>query len=977
MPFNSSLSCYSPTPVILFSSNRVSQENLAIVCSSSFSSLKHPCSCKNKQTPNSFESLRSSSLDSLDSLSIRSTDSGSSLNSTPLSSPELPSPSIPHSLKFTPPMSPLSLSENTGLQGQQSRKPVLTLDKLPFDIRELIAQQCLQADAFRLSLTCKDLYDSSIPRIYQCIIFDSSHRHFNKEASYKRLRPKCDISYSSNSTKMQSFDVLHANYITPTSSPSKPSRQVPRFSNLATECKSNYDELFFSYSSVHTVGGMRRCIRTLARDPSKAAYIRRFEMLNNIDIADYEIQQFLEGTLPHMSNLAILVWDSSPFFTSHFLKLLCTKKQHDGQGCDQNFVFSNKNIETLSLDLKFSRTDPKTFGLEKLSFPSLRKLTIRPFISSEFLTDVAKLVSNSPDTLRNLQWLHMGRDMDRTGSNGSGSTGGSGGSTGLLSGSDPFFAFASLDPQGIISPAGSGGPVGNNQGVMGLGSNDRVSRGRAFWNLDGEIDYNCIPKFFNTLIDAVNSRQDDQIPRLPDSLYSYSGSSKLQLEYLGLTGIIVSGHKDFSLMERCIDLRCIVRLCLGGADSYNSIIDGPVLDDDNSLENHDSEGNELLPGFLPNFVSSNCNSGGKSNNRLQALRALTIDWTENGKDNVWETLGKLPIGLRSLKVIIRWSVNKAGSTTWSQLCEYYSNSIVNLHQHTLEHLVLDIGYDDTFAATETTGNNMPHHSADSHAPGGRNIAALSKASVKNLGNCKNLKGLSIAASSMEVMEDLIAQLPNLKYLRLRNPRSKPYLGQNTSYLLEDWLRYKHIVEGFWNAQGPKTQVFQPHIVDSLAENSNNRDDQDNHIGLKSLEFVKLEEYVFELQQVVSKAKSSPKSLIGGYSPNTLPSVSPLEPPLRGPGSSNMFEHLQRFDNASRKTRHNRYDIEETYGVGYYGESGYTTSTNDSTQQGEDGFQKHGNEKATGSRVLVSVILREGLTPWFTAKCEGETFVEEE
>lgn len=191
-----------------------------------------------------------------------------------------------------------------------------------------------------------------------------------------------------------------------------------------------------------------------------------------------------------------------------------------------------------------------------------------------------------------------------------------------------LFAFASLDPQGVISPAGSGGPVGNNRGVMDAGqSNDRISRGRAFWDLDGNIDDKCIPAFFDTMLRSVsghpNQDQVLNIPHLPSSLYSYSGTPKLRLEYLGLTGIMVNGHHDFSVLERCIDLGAIVRLCLGGADKFNSSNES-VIDSD-AREDQDSDGDALVGGFLPNFVRKN---------RLFRLQALTIDWSENGKDTV-------------------------------------------------------------------------------------------------------------------------------------------------------------------------------------------------------------------------------------------------------------------------------------------------------------------------------------------------------
>lgn len=142
----------------------------------------------------------------------------------------------------------------------------LGLDSLPFEIRQIIAQECLQADAFHLSLTCKALYQSTIQRLYQCIIFDSSHRHFNKELSSSRLQPAL-----------------------------KGEEGIARY---------------FSYTSVRTVGGLRTCIRAL-RSPEKAALVRRFELLAATDLPDLEIRMFVAESFPLMKNLGILVWGDS------------------------------------------------------------------------------------------------------------------------------------------------------------------------------------------------------------------------------------------------------------------------------------------------------------------------------------------------------------------------------------------------------------------------------------------------------------------------------------------------------------------------------------------------------------------------------------------------------------------------------------------------------------------------------------------
>lgn len=156
------------------------------------------------------------------------------------------------------------------------RLPPPRLDTLPLEIRELISQECSQADAFHLSLACRALYVSSLQRMYQCIVFDSSHRHFNKELSSTRNQP----DYGGTS---------------------KP----------------------FAYTNVRTVGGLRTCIRAL-KSPEKAALVSRFELLAATDLPDLEIRTFIEEVFPLMNNLGILIWGDSltPYLTAKMLKSL-------------------------------------------------------------------------------------------------------------------------------------------------------------------------------------------------------------------------------------------------------------------------------------------------------------------------------------------------------------------------------------------------------------------------------------------------------------------------------------------------------------------------------------------------------------------------------------------------------------------------------------------------------------------------------
>lgn len=819
----------------------------------------------------------------------------------------------------------------------------ISLNTLPFEVRSLIAENCPQADAFRLCLTCKALYDSSISRLYQCIIFDSSHRNFNKELSTKRLRPisdwpdpiwgnakryieiiedntpnACDtidhdmnskaICDTSSKNQLLTSDIYFTDYrnfeqnIT-TSFNSYSSKnttiqslKVPKFSNsIITHQnqyidKEDYASCFFSYTSVHTIGGIRRCMRTLTRDsPEKLKYIRRFEVLNHIDIPDYDIYEFLVAVLPGLTNLGVLVWRSFPLLSVDMLKLLQNNKKviesSPGDDCEKFEMFSP--IESLEINLRLDLHDATSMmSLAQLRFPWLHKLHLSPFISSDFLPLFASLITNTVETFNNLQWLQLSRDLGtsnhtgryvaNSGTNGNGFIGApTGGSAGELIGgigirgngrgglintyspsssSSRLFSFSSMDSHGVITPAGSGGPVGNSVGIVHNGEDNRIN-GRAFWNLNGDLDDKSISTFFGTLMklrkeklvsNTAMNEKNNTSGSIPSFLYC---KEKLHLEYLGLSGIIVRGFSDFNIINEAVELSLVSRLELMGVDMYDRMVDGlPDLQNENGSSpngncSHSKCSNNPSGGFLPNLKT-----------HLVKLQSLTLDWSENGGvDNVPEFLANLSRGLNCLKVVIRWNLCKSQTTTWGELCDRYVDSIAIRHAHSLENLVIDYGYDDTFGTeirerrnntdfvlgigssssavlpvTTTTnvrsvdgtiGNDRPSRSRNGP------ISSLDKLSVMGLRACTRLRGLSIAVPC-ETIDDLIPYLPRLTYLRVKNSTSKPYLGQNTSYLIEDWVRYNHIVERFWKLQS--------------SENDFNEK--------KMLRFVRLEDYIFEIKK---------------------------------------------------------------------------------------------------------------------------------
>lgn len=535
--------------------------------------------------------------------------------------------------------------------------PIASLVGLPFEIRALIARECLQADAFRLCLTCKDLYNSTVSRLYQCIVFDSAHRHFNKEFTYKRLKPS---TIDTNTDKFSHND---------------------------------YDSRYFSYTSVRTVGGLRRCMKTLRMSKIKAGYVRRFECLNSMDLPDLEIRQFVKDVFPRMPNLAILVWDASPEITVDLIQQIARPEY----------------IETLCLDLAL-RNDNISRSISQMTFPNLRHLTIRPYLSSKFLKLIAKMISNSQDTIRNLRALYLGRELHLSHEVGSG------------------FAFASMNPS------------------------------------QGPVDDQAITSFFGTLL--INTPE----------------KTKLKLTHLGLDGVTVSGHSDFQILDEAVDLETIINLKLAGTD-----MTGFATDDDVRVNGADVNSVRFIQPLGP---------------KLSKLQSLEIDWSEQFTNNVPRFFRDLKHGLQSLSVIIRSNTARSNNeVVWSEHCQSYVDAITTSHCHTLKQLAIDGIEEISFK--------------DVYKP-------LPMKTLYTLQNCVNLTGLSVSApstspESSEVVNKLLHSMCRLQFFHLRNNHTKPYLGQNVSYQIEDWIRYKHSVESFINAQLPSKALsyikLEDHIFD--------------------------------------------------------------------------------------------------------------------------------------------------------------------
>lgn len=221
---------------------------------------------------------------------------------------------------------------------------------LPFELRQKIANYCTQADAFHLCLVSQDLYQSSIERIYRCIVIDESPRIFgnNEILTVRKLY------------KMEHEDKI----------------------------KNNYERM--SYTLVQSIGGIKGCLRTLmTKGSEKGQFIKRFECLNCKEFPERELQEAIMSILSSMTNLRCLIWRSSVIPTNVSTTMMAGEK-----------------INTLCLNLPIST---KQFPAFKCSLTQIQNLTFGPYEASKNLKDLAKCLSSS-GSIPKLKSLYLSQD---------------------------------------------------------------------------------------------------------------------------------------------------------------------------------------------------------------------------------------------------------------------------------------------------------------------------------------------------------------------------------------------------------------------------------------------------------------------------------------------------------------------------------------------------------------------------------------
>ncbi|AOA67221.1 Hypothetical protein PAS_chr2-2_0312 [Komagataella phaffii GS115] len=136
------------------------------------------------------------------------------------------------------------------------------IDRLPLEIRSVVAQNLPQTDKFHLLLTSKKLYRSTIDSVYESIVIDGNMIYFHPELSSYLYQRNSSIEGSGNA-----FVTL-----------------------------------------IHTYHGLKSFCKRLIKDPKLISKIRYFEISNNLpdNFIEFEIYEYLIKIFPVMTNLRFL-----------------------------------------------------------------------------------------------------------------------------------------------------------------------------------------------------------------------------------------------------------------------------------------------------------------------------------------------------------------------------------------------------------------------------------------------------------------------------------------------------------------------------------------------------------------------------------------------------------------------------------------------------------------------------------------------
>jgi len=221
---------------------------------------------------------------------------------------------------------------------------MVLLSDFPAEVLNCISSYCSSADVVNLAIACPRIADAVLPSIYRYIVVDP---------------------------------VPHA------LSHGRPHRLA----------HVSVGQQFVPVTTVHTIAGTKQLLDTLARNPELAKHVRSFSVRGNIALNDIALITRVRSALKNLGQLTEFEWTACPELPPSILDDL----PHEANG-------ENTELLALTIDLATRPGDlyPRVF------LPNLRKLRVRPFLNSELLQWMKKVVSRSFD----LEDIQLGRYLD-------------------------------------------------------------------------------------------------------------------------------------------------------------------------------------------------------------------------------------------------------------------------------------------------------------------------------------------------------------------------------------------------------------------------------------------------------------------------------------------------------------------------------------------------------------------------------------
>ncbi|CAH2352966.1 hypothetical protein CLIB1423_08S04896 [[Candida] railenensis] len=243
----------------------------------------------------------------------------------------------------------------------------LTLDKLPREIRVRIANELSQLDSFNLLRTCRSLYSSTLPRLYQNIIIDQNYSQFNKEYNYHQFE-KVDLELS-----LFSCSYINSPY--------------------------NFKKFLKNYITLYKSFTLQLLQHRYVEFPSIKSF-SCIDLPDELNIYDHGLNELLIEFVQVQPHLKELIWLGTGFEYKYL-----------------EYLPNCKSLVNLSLNLKYSSyiTEKRQTALAaynmpyplKIQFPNLTNLEIQNFNSlfmlREILVNVLFSIENIGDQLTKIK----------------------------------------------------------------------------------------------------------------------------------------------------------------------------------------------------------------------------------------------------------------------------------------------------------------------------------------------------------------------------------------------------------------------------------------------------------------------------------------------------------------------------------------------------------------------------------------------